>query len=363
MKKFILISYILCVSIVHGLGQIVITSTDMPTPTKMFITSNDTMPTVSIGNSDSIQTWDLTSVVEHTIDTSIVMPYDSLPNPSFSSANTVIQQEQSFYGYLVNSPASFELIGGSGTIDIEGSSTAVSQAYIPSEILFKFPTSFDSSFTNNYSTDAKFYYGQQFQGITVDSVHRRSSVYKTVLADAWGTLITPLGGPYNVLRIKETKEINDTVMAYFFGGWNNFPGGITHSITTTYKWWANGIGTALATASVDTNGAVMSVEWLKELPSDPPPTIGITETTFSGDIIIYPNPANDQVMIIYYNNPAPSLLIEIKNELGQLVKKAELNQLNTDKKVAVDISQLPRGIYFVCIQNNNAIINKKFVKQ
>ncbi len=500
MKKNLLISYILCVSVLHGAGQIVITSTDMPTPTKMFIKASDTMPTISIGNSDTVQTWDMTSLVQHTIDTSFVMPYNNHPDPAFSPANTVMQN-QGFYGYLINSSLSYELIGGNGIIDIQGNSTPVSQAYIPAEILFNFPTSFDSSFINNYSTDAKFYFGHQIQGFNIDSIHRKTSVNKTVLADAWGTLTTPLGGTYNVLRIKEVKEIHDTIQAYFLWSWNDIPGGITYSQTVKYRWWANNIGTELATATVDTNGSVLNVEWLTELPSDPPLTaaiastqvscegqcdgtatvavswgtppysyswnsypvqttasatdlcagtytltvtdsllatttatvtieapeqpgisasgttlnassggsyqwylndtlipgaaamtytvtqngnytvfitnngctdtsavynfnsIGITENVVSNTTIIYPNPANNKVTIAFNSSPGSSLLIEIKNELGQLVKKAELTQLNTDKKVSIDISQLPTGIYFVCIQNNNAIINKRFVKQ
>jgi hypothetical protein len=510
MRKFLLTSCILTsIGISGGLAQIVITSADMPAPVNMIVSANDTMPTISIGNTDTMQSWDMTALVQHTMDTSIVLNYSDHPDASFSSANTVILQKgvQDFYGYLVNSSTGFELIGGNGIIDIQGTSTPVRQTYTPGDKLFNFPSSYDSSYVNNYVSDAKFYFGHTIQGFQIDSIHRWSTVQKTVHVDAWGTLTTPMGGPYNVLRVKEVSQTNDTAMAYFFGDWNNVPGGITSSVTTTYYWWANGMGNALVTAVMDTNGTdVASVQWLYELPSTPPvmasatatnascgdqcdgtatataslgtapysyswnsypvqttatatglcpgtytvivtdslsdstmaivtvgapaapvitasgvvlhassgssyqwflndtlisgatsasytvtqngsytvivttsgctdtsvaynyTTIGIHEAEMSNRISVYPNPATSQVTITFDNMAGTSFIkdpaiIDIRNQLGESVKKIELSQLSADKKIQIDISSLPRGTYFVSIKNNTAIINKKFVKQ
>ncbi|MES2592772.1 MAG: T9SS type A sorting domain-containing protein [Bacteroidota bacterium] len=506
MRKSLLIITSFCFGIVSANAQITITTADMPVATKIQYHSNDTVPTISIGNSDTIQTWNFTAVTQHTVDTSTVFPYASVPNTAFSSATMAVQQgSANFYGYLLNSPSALTLLGGSGVVDIQGSPIAVNQINTPGEILFNFPTSFDSSFTNNYSTSAKFFFGQQINGFYIDSVHQRSRVEKSFVVDAYGTLTTLLGGPYNVLRVKEIKEKHDTTQAFFFGGWNDIPGGITSSFTTTYSWWANGIGSALAKATVDTNGTVTNLEWLTALPSDPllaaaamstnvscegtcdgsstvtatwgvPPytyswstspaqnsatasalcvgsytvtvtdsvsatatavvtisnpeqptisanglvlsttypattyqwvlndsalvattqnftvtqngsytlvvsygsgctdtslaynfnNIGIVESALINSVKVSPNPATNSVTIAFNFGIASqqTILVDIKNELGQSVKKVNVNQLaNGKNEMLVDIADLPKGIYFIQIQGENSIINKKLIKQ
>lgn len=502
MRKFLLASVITS-CIFQANAQIVITSADMPETDKMQIMSNDTLTAALVGSPDTAaQVWNFTGLTEHTRDTSLVMSYADFPNPLFSTANTVIRQGNStFYGYLINSSSSFSLIGGSGLVDIQGSLTSINQTSDPAEILFTFPSSYDSGYVNNFSTDAKFFFGQVVSGLTIDSIHRISSIEKTSVVDAWGTLTTPLGGPYNVLRVKEVRTTFDTVMAYFFGDWNNVPGGISSTQTITYYWWGNGIGSALATAVVDSSDNVLNIEWLAEYPDTPPVaasvtmanvscptqcdgsatvtakwgnppytyswnttpvqttttatglcegtytvtvtdstlvtttetvvigvppapsitangatltatagtsyqwylnntiisgatgmtytatqngnytvvvttsgcndtsssfsyTTGISEMTAIANISVYPNPVNNMVTISFDAlNPGQPVVVEIKNELGQNLKKTVLNQAGLNTKVSFDMSALPKGIYFVCMKDNTTVINKKFVKQ
>ncbi|MFY9308174.1 MAG: T9SS type A sorting domain-containing protein [Bacteroidia bacterium] len=505
MRKFLLASVLSCFLLqANAQTPITITSADMPMPDKMLIKAKDTLTAVALGMPDTAaQAWNFTAVTEHTRDTSIVMSYADFPNSLFSTANTVIRQGNStFYGYLINSSSSFSLIGGSGLVDIQGSLTPINQTSDPAEILFTFPASYDSSYTNNFSTDAKFYFGQVVSGFTIDSIHRISSIEKTAIVDAWGTLTTQMGGPYDVIRVKEVKTSYDTVLAYFFGDWNNVPGGITATQTTNYYWWANGIGTALASAAVDSSGNVVNFEWLTEYPGTPPvaasvtsadascpgqcdgsatvtakwgaapytyswntspaqttamatglcpgtytvtvtdsmsvsttqtvtigmpdavaitasgatltatagtsyqwymndtlitgatamtytvsqngnytvavttgsctdtsaaysfTTIGIAENSAFANISVYPNPVNSIVTIAFdaFNTKQP-VTVEVKNELGQSLKKTVVSPAALNNKVSFDMSALPQGIYFVSMKDNATVINKKFIKQ
>ncbi len=369
MKKILLTSLISCVWFTNVNAQINITTLDMPTSEKIVYHGNDTMPTISVGSpSASSQNWDMSTLAQHTVDTSKVLNYSDHPNTLFSSANTLINQVTgNFYGYLLNSSSSFVLLGGSGVFDIQGYQTPVNQTNTPAEILFNFPTTYNSNFTNDYFTDAKFYYGQQVSGITIDSIHQRSLVKKTVLVDAWGTLTTPLGGPYNVLRIKEVKKTQDTVMAYFFGDWNNIPGGTDSTESTSYYWWANTIGTALVTATVDTNGTATNIQWLKSLPTAIPMSVNeIASQNY--EISVYPNPVNNQLTILFDNasksvSLKEPIMIDIQNELGQSVKKIELTQLIGVNKAVVDVADLNKGIYFIHVKNNSVNSTRKFIKQ
>ncbi len=520
MKKSLLIITSFCIGILNASAQITITTADMPVPSKVIYQANDTMPTISIGAAGVAQTWNFTAVVQHTIDTSTVLPYAASPNPNFPTANLAIQQgSQDFYGYVLNSSSSMTFLGAGGMADIQGNQIPINLISTPAEILFNFPTVYNSSFTNNYSTSAKFYFGQTVPpGVTVDSIHQRSTVQKTILVDAWGTLTTPLaGGPYNVLRTKETKITNDTLRAYFFGDWNDIPGGagISSDSIVTYSWWANGIGAALATATMDDSaGVVINFKWLTAPPANPPlsvnassvnvtceglcngtataianfgvapytyswttspaqdsvtainlcagtysvivtdsvnaqavtlvtitapsqpvitangttlntnfvatgfqwylngniiigatsssyivtqnglysiavsngsctdtttthnfNTIGINESVINNSVSIYPNPATNQITIKFDASfsllttlAKQDVLIDIKNELGQSIKKAGVKSRNTtgvngQNEISIDVADLPSGVYFIRIQNQNTIINKKFIKQ
>ena len=280
MKKALLIITTFCISILNVCAQITITTADMAIPTKVVYQSNDSLSTVSIGNAGTGQTWDFTAAVEETKDTSYALPYSSVPNTLFSAANLVIQQgNQNFYGYLINSASSLSFIGGSGVIDVQGYSIAVNQTYSNSELVFSFPTSYDSSYSSNYNTNIKSFFGQTVNGFTVDSVQQRSSIQKTFLVDGWGTLTTQLpGGPYDVLRIKTTKITHDTTTAYIsmFGGWMDIA--TAADSTTTFSWWANGIGTALAVATMDSTGGVGNLQWLTAPPALPTLTATASHT-------------------------------------------------------------------------------------
>lgn len=509
MKKSLLFVTSFCIYFLNTTAQITITTADMPVPTKVIYQANDTLPTVSVGSAGAAQTWNLTAVVQHTVDTSMVLPYSAAPNTEFSTANLAIQQgNQNFYGYLINNSSNMTFLGGGGLADIGGNQVQINQISTPAEILFNFPTTYNSSFTNNFSTNAKFYFGQTIQGITIDSIKQKSSIQKTFIVDAWGSLTTPLaGGPYDVLRTKETKISNDTTMAFFFGGWNDIPGGITSDSVVTYSWWANGIGAALATATMDTSGAVGNFQWLTAPPAEPPlsasatsinvsceglcdgkatataswgtgpytyswntspvqdsitatdlcigtyivtitdsllatatatitisnppqpvisangtalstnimgigfqwylngapisnatsssytvtqngnytvsvssgsctdtssvynfNTIGINESDLNNSLTIFPNPANNQITIKFdtfsMNSSKNDVFMDIKNELGQSIKKTSVKQIiNGKNEMIMDIADLPCGIYFIEIKNQNKSVNKKFIKQ
>jgi hypothetical protein len=77
-----------------------------------------------------------------------------------------------------------------------------------------------------------------------------------------------------------------------------------------------------------------------------------------GDIKIYPNPAQNQVILVTQLMRGKYKL-EIRNALGALVKEQWL----TDATTTIDVSNLARSIYVVTITGEEGIIRSKFVKQ
>ncbi len=87
--------------------------------------------------------------------------------------------------------------------------------------------------------------------------------------------------------------------------------------------------------------------------------VGINEAIDNSLITIYPNPANDFIMIntqSINNNE-----IQIFNAYGQNVMIVE-SHCNVPQQ-RIDISQLPAGIYFIRISNDVNNITKKIIKQ
>lgn len=80
---------------------------------------------------------------------------------------------------------------------------------------------------------------------------------------------------------------------------------------------------------------------------------GVADIARLNTISVYPNPANDYIMI----NNTENVNIEIMNELGQVVKTESLNG-----SAPLNLSDLDRGNYFIKISSENASVVKKFVK-
>ena len=74
---------------------------------------------------------------------------------------------------------------------------------------------------------------------------------------------------------------------------------------------------------------------------------------------VYPNPATNQLFVQLNNQTAQS--IGIKNTLGQTMvqKNVDANQTTS----AINIAQLPAGLYFVQINTKQGSIMQHFVKQ
>lgn len=81
----------------------------------------------------------------------------------------------------------------------------------------------------------------------------------------------------------------------------------------------------------------------------------ITQNSESIHFLVYPNPASDAIYFPVQNNS----VVKIINSNGQLVATKNCSSgLST-----VEISQLPKGIYFIRITEGKKIRNAKFIKE
>jgi hypothetical protein len=84
------------------------------------------------------------------------------------------------------------------------------------------------------------------------------------------------------------------------------------------------------------------------------PCTGLSELNSSAEILIYPNPSKGEFFVQSDSN----LELNLFNELGQHIKKLQLNDLNNRKVLVKDLAV---GIYFIRAQGNNRTINNKLI--
>ncbi len=87
----------------------------------------------------------------------------------------------------------------------------------------------------------------------------------------------------------------------------------------------------------------------------------ITKST-SVDVILFPNPANDQVNLRFKKN-LDAIELALFSNTGQLFFVQQLNKVNKDHVLSLDIDQLPAGIYYLKLYNIGRHEVLSFVKQ
>ena len=356
MKKIVFCLSAICFVVLSSSAQITITTADIGIPGQVLHQATDSFPTISVGTaSATTQIWNMAALGQNAHDTLSFLAYSSAPNPNFSTSNLILKEGwQNNYAYTVNNSSSMKTLGLSGTLPLMGYPTFITQKYITSEDVVTFPYTYNSSFTDNYRTYAKFYFGHPVTSsgitVTVDSVRDHATIRKTAIVDAWGTLTTPLG-TFDVIRSKETKITYDTVDAYynFLGAsWHN---NTSHSAdsTTIYNFWANGLGYVLVTAKMDSTGAVKKVDWLQSAPLG----FGIKEVSKSESELIYPNPAKNEINFVA--DASKQKAIEIFDVAGRLIDTFTV----TNNQTTINTSTFASGTYsYTIIGKDNSIVSK-----
>jgi hypothetical protein len=175
--------------------------------------------------------------------------------------------------------------------------------------------------------------------------------YQDTIA-AWGSLTTPFySSVYNVLCQKHYELDIDSV--YLRDSTSKTWTLLVAQKTKVhqYRWYANGIGSALAVMSMDTaNKNVTSVEWYDGYPN------GINEVNQQHNTMVYPNPCKGEINFCYNGQNAQYVFVyDIE---GRELKQSEMR----NGKTTLSTSAYPAGIYLYHIadKSGNVIDNGKF---
>jgi hypothetical protein len=81
------------------------------------------------------------------------------------------------------------------------------------------------------------------------------------------------------------------------------------------------------------------------------------------DLKVYPNPARDVFNIVFSSNNIQNLDVRVINVVGEVITSEELQQFVGDYTNQINLEKNAKGIYFLEIETEEGIINKKLILQ
>jgi hypothetical protein len=85
--------------------------------------------------------------------------------------------------------------------------------------------------------------------------------------------------------------------------------------------------------------------------------------TAIANLDIYPNPSRDVFNITFTSEDVQDLKVRILNVVGEELINEELQQFIGEYTKQIDLFNNAKGIYFLEIETNDGVINKKLILQ
>ena len=78
---------------------------------------------------------------------------------------------------------------------------------------------------------------------------------------------------------------------------------------------------------------------------------------------VYPNPSKDVFNISFTSERVQDLRVRVLNVVGEEIVKEELQQFVGEYTKQINLDHYSKGLYFLEIETNNGIVNKKLILQ
>ncbi|MEO5570603.1 MAG: reprolysin-like metallopeptidase [Bacteroidia bacterium] len=90
--------------------------------------------------------------------------------------------------------------------------------------------------------------------------------------------------------------------------------------------------------------------------------LSIEENNIAGDVLINPNPVNDELSVNLHNELRGKIEFTLTDETGRVFKKYSFVKKTDTLKANLNLRNLPSGVYFLNLINNHMSYTKKIVK-
>ena len=302
--------------------------------------------TASPGQAGANITWDFETITGGTfVEGSTAICVDPAGTPFADSAAAIAANicicpvenpDDGAYQYYHSGYNSRELLG-IGWFEMGNTSFGTYQGPLKS---LMFPFGYGDSYSGNYEyTSYHLDFGYYFM---------RDSAEVETVADAWGTIKTPIGEFNNVLRLKTTTHVYSW---YRYGAgtpWM-FMGDFTD---VQYSWYLPGMKVPLLVLlEIDYyKDSFYNIEYLAEYSF-----VTDVKDVESKTNMVFPNPAHNYICVD--TGEAEVLYIVLFNQHGKKV----LTQAGPTYRV--DISSMSPGIYAVLVQTSKGVLQQKLIIQ
>ena len=88
-----------------------------------------------------------------------------------------------------------------------------------------------------------------------------------------------------------------------------------------------------------------------------------SENSSIENLTIYPNPSRDIFNITFISEEKQNLTVRILNVIGEEVYKEDLQQFIGEYVKSINLEQYNKAIYFLEIETDDGVINKKLILQ
>jgi hypothetical protein len=176
----------------------------------------------------------------------------------------------------------------------------------------------------------------------------------TITADAYGTLKIPGHIFANALRVHVVTVHYDTGVLWHTFVYNNY-------VSESYQWYVPGYHVPVLTIDNDTLGGVpVGAEYYTKYDSTMHGA-SVHNTSYAlQDINVYPNPAADELYITYTLFTSQPVAIRLTDITGKCVRSISVDNTTTgSNKANISVAALPQGIYFLQLQLDGNVVNKK----
>jgi len=311
------------------------------------IQANDTtnLNALSPGNAGASQTWNLTGIGNDFQDTmQFSRPVADHCSKNYPNATLELQDTTTSI-FIFDDNSVIEILGVCGILNPPDTSSI---PFSPPQKHLTFPSTYNTTFSGQ--TKAVFQF--PINPPPPDSARLIQTLTYNSLIDGWGTVNTP-SGTFTCLRQKYTQYEIDSLFIYLSGiGWQPF-GSPSYDTTIDYSWWSKN-NPFIAQITTDFNGHIQNAKYMISS------NIGITEKKDSPiTYSVFPNPSNGKFALSANNSKITAL--EIYNVIGE---KIFIKSINLDQSsVKVDLTNFPKGIYFIKIMEGEKTQTEKLIIQ
>jgi hypothetical protein len=112
-----------------------------------------------------------------------------------------------------------------------------------------------------------------------------------------------------------------------------------------------------------TGGNYRAANWTPLIYWTQPTSVRLEGGSSIANLAIYPNPSRDLFNISFTSEYIQDLKVRVLNAIGKEIIQDKLEQFIGEYTKKIDLTKNAKGIYFLEIETNDGVINKKLILQ